>query len=113
MTRREFTATVKLQADERANGRCESCGGLFKGSKGKHYDHENPDYFSKDASLGNCQVLCIACHMVKTGQKDVPAIAKSRRIRKREAGLQKPSRFPGGRGSPFKKKLNGEVEPRS
>ena len=70
----------------RPGRRCEGCGALFAG-KFKHYDHINPVVFSHDASLENCQVLCIECHTRKTGEEDIPAIAKSNRVLAREAGL--------------------------
>ena len=47
----------------------------------------NPVVFSHDASLENCQVLCVECHTRKTGEEDIPAVAKSNRVLKREAGL--------------------------
>jgi len=82
----EFTKATKLAAWRRCKGRCEGCSTLFAG-KFKHYDHINPVVFSHDASLENCQVLCIECHTRKTGEEDIPAIAKSNRVLAREAGL--------------------------
>jgi len=82
----EFTKAIKLAAWRRCRGRCEGCGALFAG-KFKHYDHINPVVFSHDAELTNCQVLCVECHTRKTGEEDIPAIAKSNRVLAREAGL--------------------------
>jgi 5-methylcytosine-specific restriction enzyme A len=84
----EFTKAVKLAAWRRAIGRCEQCGCLLAG-KVAHYDHINPVVFSEDASLANCQVLCVECHDQKTNGTDKPAIAKSNRVRVRHAGIRK------------------------
>lgn len=86
----EFTKAVKLAAWRRALGRCEQCGCLLAG-KVPHYDHVSPETFSHDATLSNCQVLCVGCHDDKTNGTDKPAIAKSNRIRARHAGI-KPER---------------------
>jgi len=84
----EFTLATKLAAWRRCEGKCESCKTPFYG-KPKAYDHINPTVFSHNASLENCQVLCVECHTRKTGEEDIPAVAKSNRVLKREAGLSK------------------------
>lgn len=88
MARVEFTKAVKLAAWRRAGGRCEHCTALLGGKVG-HYDHVNPEAFSHDASLENCQLLCVECHDAKTNGTDKPAIAKSNRIRTRHVGIKK------------------------
>jgi 5-methylcytosine-specific restriction endonuclease McrA len=85
--RAEFSKAVKLAAWRRSLGRCEQCGCLLAG-KVPHYDHVNPEAFSHNAELGNCQVLCVECHDDKTNGIDKPAIAKSNRIRVRHAGIK-------------------------
>ena len=87
MTRVEFTKATKLAAFRRALGRCEGCGGLLMPGRFQ-YDHRNPNEFSGDASLENCQVLCVGCHGGKTATRDIPAIAKSNRLRFRAAGIR-------------------------
>src|SRR5262249_371309 len=62
---------------------------LHSGDIRYEYDHQNPSYFSGDASLDNCQVLCRSCHSDKTSQRDRPAISKSRRISRRARGIRK------------------------
>jgi 5-methylcytosine-specific restriction protein A len=102
MSRTEFSAKVKVAAFERAKGLCEICTRkLYTGDI--NYDHRIPDQSGGDASLDNCQVLCRACHGTKTSKSDIPSIAKGRRIRRRNAGIRKPSSFRGWR------KLSGEV----
>ncbi len=105
--RKEFPARVKEQAFKRADGTCEGCGaplivGRFT------YDHRDPDYFSSDNSLENCQVLGWCCDKPKTA-KDQADIGKSRRIQRREKGIRKRSTFSCSRQSRWKKKIDGTV----
>ena len=86
--RAEFSKATKLAAYRRAMGRCEGCGGLLVAGKFA-YDHRNPSEFSGDASLENCQCLCVGCHGAKTVKRDIPAIAKSNRVRATAAGLRR------------------------
>lgn len=91
MARHEFSAKTKLAAFERAGGCCEAPGCNAKLQPGRFtYDHRNPDYFGGEPTLENCQVICRECDGTKTYKRDIPTIAKSRRIRKREAGVRKP-----------------------
>lgn len=93
----KFTLTTKLAANKRAGGFCEMCGKQFKTGEAREYDHRNADYFSQDNSLENCVIACVQCHRQKTSTADIPAIAKSRRIRAREAGIKKPGTIKGWR----------------
>ncbi len=135
MARTEFSRKTRRLAWERANGMCEGrlpltadearktqiglteptliiggkpCNfpidlGLF------HYDHIIPDWMGGDASLDNCQVLCRLCHAKKTAA-DVGAIAKVRRIRdRRSKSLTSKRPMPFGRGSKFKRKIDGRI----
>ena len=107
--RREFSARTREQAWERANGFCE---GIVDGKRCNaplhlpgasfHYDHIDPDWFSKNRELENCQLLCVPCHKAKTGV-DKKNISKSKRvIRKRIKAIKKKRGFAGWR------KFNGE-----
>jgi 5-methylcytosine-specific restriction protein A len=98
MSRREFSTKVKRLAFERAAGSCEGegCGAAL--TKGKfHYDHDIADFFRGEPTLSNCKVLCVACHDFKTRKKDIPAIAKTKRIQDREKGIRKPRSITGWR----------------
>lgn len=106
--RQEFSKAVKLAAWKRCHGICEGCTAFLYVGK-YDYDHIKPAAFGGEATVDNCQVLCVACHGRKTGQHDVPAIAKSNRVRKRHLGIRKPSRFAGSRDGKFKRKISGEV----
>lgn len=86
MSRRiEFSAKVRDQAAQRANGRCQSCKCDMRG-KAVEFDHILPAALGGEASLANCQVLCEACHKAKTGKHDVPRIRKADRQRRAENG---------------------------
>lgn len=109
--RHEFTKATKREAAMRCRGNCEKCG-IKLPSGGFHYDHINPDWFSGDNHLDNCQVLCIRCHKEKTSTKDQPAIAKTKRILDKERGIRTKSSFACSKDSKWKQKLNGQVVPR-
>jgi len=112
MTRREFPAKVKVAAYKRAAGACEGCrASLMPGRF--HYDHIIPDALGGEPTLDNCAVLCRACHAAKTAEKDIPQIAKAKRVHAKHVGAHQPrSRLPGGRGDKFKRKIGGGVVPR-
>ena len=108
--REEFSRKTKLEAFERAQGKCEACGCLLRGRF--DYDHDKPAAFNGRATVGNCRVLCVGCHSRKTFGRDIPAIAKSNRIRAKEAGIKRQSKFACSRDSKWKKKIGGGVVPR-
>lgn len=97
--RQNFKPQVMIAAWARCNGRCEKCGPrsakLVPGNI--FYDHIIPDYLGGPPTLKNCQVLCFEHHDRKTREQDRPVIDKSRRIRKREAGVRKTRRTIGGK----------------
>lgn len=107
--RREFPKKVKQQRWEHCNGKCEgSCGRVLRTGH-IHYDHDIPDAMGGEPTFENCRVLCTECHGAKTGQRDIPTIAKSNRVRDRHLGIRKRSSFQTSRDGPFRKKLSGEV----
>ena len=89
--RREFSKQIKRDAFMRAGGRCEGHGCGARLTPGKFaYDHDIPDALGGEPALANCVVLCRACHAEKTGKRDIPRIAKTKRISDREKGIRKP-----------------------
>lgn len=86
--RQEFSKKTRAEAFLRANGRCEGCGCLLRPGR-IHYDHDKPDAFGGKSVIENCRALCVECHARKTGEVDIPAIAKSNRRRARAAGIRK------------------------
>lgn len=108
--RREFPAKIKVDAFTRAKGCCELCNSGVKLRHGDiFYDHRIPDGLGGEPTLENCQVLCRSHHDEKTRKADVPAIAKSKRIQRREMGIKKRSTFACAKTSKWKKKLDGTV----
>jgi 5-methylcytosine-specific restriction enzyme A len=112
-TRREFPAEVKRAAYARAAGRCETCTAPLR--PGKYtYDHTIPDWMGGEPVLDNCQVLCSSCDHRKTYRRDIPEIAKGKRIHDRHIGIKRQSSrpIPGSRNSPWRKRINGRAERR-
>lgn len=88
--RRNFHPKVMIAAWDRADGHCEKCKSGIKLIPGDiFYDHIIPDALGGEPTLDNCQVLCRSHHDAKTFKVDVPAIAKSKRIQRRRAGIKK------------------------
>ena len=116
--RLEFTKETMRMALKRADGCCEGlissgerCSAVLAVAK-YHFDHIIPAAIGGDNDLTNCAVLCLQCHKDKTTKRDIPIIAKSKRIYDKHHSIRKPSRFPGSRDSKWKIKVNGEVVPR-
>lgn len=79
MSRREFTAKIKVAAFKRSNGICE-CGCGQRLMPGKiEYDHRIPDAMGGEPTLENCMAVTSSCHAAKTRGTDIPAIAKAKR----------------------------------
>jgi 5-methylcytosine-specific restriction enzyme A len=93
MTRREFSAKVKVAAFERAKGRCERCTARLVVGK-IEYDHVIADALGGEPTLENCAVLCSACHGIKTPADTTKAAKVKRTTRKLVAGIRKRSSFP-------------------
>jgi len=102
--RREFTMQTKREAYERSGGLCEchlipghvGCGAVLHPGF-IFFEHIIQCDMGGDNSLENCAVLTKTCWKAKTAGIDLPLIAKGRRIRDREHGIRKRSRFRGWR----------------
>ena len=108
--RQEFTKRTKLDAFERSGGRCEACRArLFPGNI--EYHHSTECTFGGAGELGNCSVLCRACHAAIT-RKRAAVIAKSNRVRERHLGIKRASSrpLPGSKASGIRRRMNGQVE---
>ena len=76
-------------------------------------DHEIPHALGGSDDPPNYRPLCLPCHRKKTFTKDIPAIAKMKRVCDRHHGVKRSSTpMPFGKRSKWKKKLSGEVVPR-
>jgi hypothetical protein len=125
MNRREFTKAQKAEmlrraSDERGRIRCEGCG-LDVTGKAIEFDHTIPEALVLDkarplmASDGKLlgQKCCHRAPGGKTAQ-DVADIARAKRREAAHGGFKTKSGrpMPGGRNSPYRKKINGQVVPR-
>lgn len=106
--RQEFPKRVRVEAFQRANGHCERCSGFLVAGKFR-YDHDIPDALGGKPILENCVVACLGCDSDKTYKRDIPTIAKNKRIQARQAGIKKRSTFACSKQSKWKKKIGGEV----
>ena len=121
--RREFPDRIRLQIlkramDENGRVRCEGCGGVLK-AKAYEFDHRIAEALvvdkTKALTAEDGQLLGPCCHRGEDGKtaKDVAVIAKAKR-RERNHLLPRPrSNWACGKNSPFKRKLNGQVERRT
>jgi hypothetical protein len=120
MSRVEFSNPIKRAAYTRSGGLCEcfrvpqlnrpkGCG-LPVGEGNTFYEHITQDFFSHDNALENCAVLTKSCWREKT-KIDLRVIPKSKRVADRSRGIRRATSrpFPGGKNSPLKKKVSGEV----
>jgi 5-methylcytosine-specific restriction enzyme A len=110
--RNEFSKAVREAAWQRCGGFCEGCTNRIVNGNGPQYDHIIPDAVGGPATLDNCQVLCTRpCHATKTASKDVPAIARTRRLVEKRANIRTKKGRPmqGNRNSKFKRKMDGSV----
>ena len=82
--RRSFTKKQRQTVWDRQEGLCLKCDGLME-----HIDHVIPLELLGKHDISNWQGLCVACHRIKTAL-DQKLIAKTRRLRKREAGERRP-----------------------
>lgn len=87
MARLEFTTKTKREALARCNGHCEGCGATLW-QKARIFDHIIPCAFGGTNNLDNCQVLCTTCDDEKTDKKDIPTIAKAKRISDKHQGIK-------------------------
>lgn len=99
---------VKVRVFIKYNGRCPKCTRYLPPGKWA-CDHIVALINGGQHRERNLQPLCNSpCHSQKTKQ-DVAEKSRTARIRKRSAGIKKPSRFACSKASKHKKKVTGEV----
>ena len=117
---RYFDKPTKRAALQRSQGKCEADGplyGLAEGQRcsiplgcGVEFDHYILWANSRDSSLDNCRAVCPRCHAYKSQKHDTPKAAKTVRQRDKNDGIKRNKQpFPGGRGSRFKRTLDGRT----
>jgi|ERR1700677_973008 len=91
--RRAVPAFWRVMIKDRQGYACASCPTNFwEGPSPIEYDHIIPIALGGAHVVGNLQALCPKCHLEKT-KADVKAIAKAKRIARRETDGAKPSRM--------------------
>jgi 5-methylcytosine-specific restriction endonuclease McrA len=73
---RNFSAKIEDEAEARAQGKCEDCGGQLKPGK-FNFDHIKPHGMGGASTLENCRVRCVVCHLQKTLDDDMPPMRKA------------------------------------
>lgn len=108
MTRRRLTNKQRLELFEAHKGRCHLCGHKITVGDKWSIDHRIPLALGGPDEGANLAPVHDRCHAVKTTSLDVPAIAKSERVRQKHSGAWK-ARWPmaGSRASGWKKKMDG------
>jgi hypothetical protein len=108
--RRSLATRERLALFLSCHGRCQRCGWILAPGKRWEVDHVIPLALGGRDHTVNMQVLCSPCHGGKTQRIDVPAIAKTTRIRARHLGARASRRpLPGGRRSRWKKTIDGRI----
>lgn len=118
--RSEFSKPTKREALKRSGGLCEAVGQLYglpfgqrcnaPLSRGVEFDHFPIAATEPDCTgIDNCVACCPSCHRWKTSHYDVPAQAKSKRVRDAHFGVTKKNGFPTNRTGAWKRKMNGEI----
>jgi len=114
---------LKRAGEDPSKVACEGCG-LVLGKKRKEYDHQLCEAFQRlppakrpPIRADDVKLLGWECCHVKKSGSEVKALAKTKRLARREAGLparknKAPSRWPTGRNSKYKSKIGGGVEER-
>jgi 5-methylcytosine-specific restriction protein A len=99
---------VRLRVFEKYEGRCYLSGKIIRPGDKWHIEHIQAIANGGQNREGNLAPALVAPHKDKT-RADRRLQARSARIRKRNLGIRKPSRFPFSRDSKWKRKVNGEV----
>ena len=99
---------VKLRIFERHAGCCYWSNIKIRPGMDWQLDHIIALVNGGEHRESNLAPILYGAHKKKTAL-DMREKARSARIRKRHAGIKRPSRMPGARNSPWKKKITGEV----
>ncbi len=100
---------VKLRIFQKFNKRCAACTLPIIGKLRPEYDHIRALVNGGAHREGNIQLLCSACHKVKT-KADVAEKSDTRRKQLKAAGIRKPSRMK-GRGFPKSEPKHSATRP--
>jgi 5-methylcytosine-specific restriction enzyme A len=107
--RRSWSTTVRKRVLKRFGNECQMCRREID-VKGFDLDHHIPLAIGGEDVEENLRPLCTPCHRLKT-KGDLSDVAKAKRREAAHLGAKAPSRrpLPGGRGSPWKRSVDGRV----
>jgi hypothetical protein len=113
MSRKEFSRKVRQQVIDRANGQCERCKAALKPGEGE-FDHVLAAALGGEATVANCQLLCLTCHRGPEGKttQDVRRIREADRARDKHTGAVRPSSKLSTRDKRQPKRLTKQLPPR-
>lgn len=106
--RKPITRKQRVAVFMAASGCCYICGQKLRGEA---WDVEHPLALALGGSddIADLRPVCRPCHKAKSAT-DKGAIEKGKRVRDRHIGAKRSKTpMPFGRGSKWKKKMNGEV----
>ena len=115
MTRRRRISTrERLAIFEREKATCHLCDGKIDGTlEAWDVSHEIPLELGGDDEGDNLRVAHRKCHRLHTAERDIPQIAKAKRVQRKHIGAHRPrATLPGSKGTRWKRKIDGTVVPR-
>jgi 5-methylcytosine-specific restriction enzyme A len=99
---------VRLRVFERWKGVCHVSGRRIRPGDAWAVDHVVPVIQGGENRENNLAPILLDPHKAKT-KAEVAEKSRVAKRRKSHLGIKKPSRFPGSKSSPWKKKLDGSV----
>ncbi|QDP57331.1 MAG: hypothetical protein Unbinned3696contig1008_9 [Prokaryotic dsDNA virus sp.] len=110
MAKRASLSRVKrLAIFEAHGGICHLCERKIQAGEAWEVSHDRPLELLGADDDENRKPAHKSCHAVQTREHDIPRIAKAKRQKMAALGIRKPSTFPGGRNSRFKRTMSGKV----
>ena len=114
--RKAMTPRLRLKVWEAHRGMCVLCKGKIDGVRERWIiEHITPLALGGEDTDNNMGPAHEACALKKTFGRtgDLAKAAKAKRVKSRHLGIKKSKNpLPGGKGSKWKKKIGGGVEPR-